>query len=77
MTNQVRITYYGGDGHGSLPDDQQPRIVGEYPSEEAARDAILDYLGDDYGSWQDPDTDTNCYHESGDEGCGGFCIVED
>lgn len=70
-----RIEYYwplGGDG----VDEARPLLNGkEFETVESARGAIQAETGGDFGQWEDDDGN-ECWHESSNDGCGGWCIVQ-
>jgi hypothetical protein len=69
------IAYYPPDGHGT-PVDKPPAIDGQrFATVAEARVAIREHLrGKDYGLWSGTDDDIEAWHESNEDGCGGFAI---
>ena len=72
MSTTYTVTYYAPDGCSS--DESYPGIESEYDDLQDAVSDIIIAVGD-HGTY--PDVNGNlCYHESDNEGCGGFTIRE-
>ena len=77
MTKKYLVTYYGADGSGGTVANP-PSLSGEtFVGLRSARAAIKAALGGQtYGRWpgEAADGDVEAWHESRDEGCGGYAI---
>lgn len=74
-----KISYYGPDGCGGSVANP-PEIHGKaFETIDDAREAIREALGGKtFGKWSglSEHDDVEAWHESGDEGCGGYAISE-
>lgn len=73
----VRIKYYPADGCSYDCERDHKLLDGAvYASLYAARSAIINAIGD-HGFFRDPDDGSECWHESKENGCGGYAIFEE
>ncbi|HEY8343332.1 MAG TPA: hypothetical protein VIK75_10140 [Calditerricola sp.] len=74
MTKLYEVRYYAPDGHGTPADDTVITVGTLEECRREIRDMIGAYYDDPGCKWDGLDGDVEAYHESAEEGCGGYAI---